>query len=148
MPNRGAIRRILIATAIAGALDIGAAMILSVANGGTVAGMLRSVASGPFPSAREWGAAGAALGLATHFVLMAVMATAFVLAADRIVSLRRQPLLWGALYGVGLWMVMYFLVLPMRFGAALPHEPGAIAIQLFCHIVLVGLPIALVARRA
>ncbi|RYD89666.1 MAG: hypothetical protein EOP61_31155, partial [Sphingomonadales bacterium] len=64
MPNRGAIRRILIATAIAGALDIGAAMILSVANGGTVAGMLRSVASGPFPSAREWGAAGAALGLA------------------------------------------------------------------------------------
>jgi hypothetical protein len=72
----------------------------------------------------------------------------FVLAADRITALKRQALLWGALYGLGIWVVMYFLVLPTRFGAPLPHDPKAIAIQLFCHIVLVGIPIALVARRA
>ena len=141
-------KRILAATAIAGTLDIGAAMVLAVTNGGTVAGMLRSVASGPFSGAKEWGVTGAALGLATHFVLMGVMAAVFVLATDRIAALRRQPLLWGALYGTGLWVVMYFLVLPARFGAALPHEPKAIAVQLFCHIVLVGIPIAAAARRA
>ncbi|MBX3563962.1 MAG: hypothetical protein KF730_05215 [Sphingomonas sp.] len=142
-----ATKRILIATGIAGTLDILAAMILSISAGGTVRGMLRSVGSGPFPAAREMGMAGAAIGLATHFMLMAIMATVFVLAADRLAALKRQPLIWGALYGIGIWLVMYFLVLPTRFGAPIPHDPIAIAKQLFCHIVLVGWPIALTARR-
>lgn len=141
-------KRILIATGIAGTLDILAAMVLSISSGGTVPGMLRSVASGPFSGARDWGLIGAALGLVTHFVLMAIMAVVFVLAADRIAVLKRQALLWGALYGLGIWVVMYFLVLPARFGAPLPHDPKAIAIQLFCHLALVGIPIAMVARRA
>lgn len=142
-----ATKRILIATGIAGTLDILAAMILSISAGGTVRGMLRSVGSGPFPAAGEMGMAGAAIGLATHFMLMAIMATVFVLAADRLAALKRQPLIWGTLYGIGIWLVMYFLVLPTRFGAPSPHDPIAIAKQLFCHIVLVGWPIALTARR-
>ena len=148
MPNQGKTRRILAAAAIAGTLDIAAAMILTLVAGGTVANLLRSVASGPLPDAKHWGAGGAALGLAVHFALIAVMAAIFVLAADRIAALKRKPLLWGALYGLGIWIVMYFLVLPARFGAPLPHDAVQIAVQFFCHVALVGVPIALVARRA
>lgn len=141
-------KRILLATAIAGTLDIAAAMILSALRSGTVLNVLRAVASGPFPDAKWWGLSGAALGLAVHYLLMAIMAAVFVLAAEFIPTLKRQPLIFGALYGDFLWMVMYFLVIPMRFDAPLPQDPGEIAIQLFCHIALVGIPIALVARRS
>jgi hypothetical protein len=140
-------RRIAVATLIAGTLDILAAIGFTLYFGRDVLKMLRSVASGPIPSAVEWGAAGSITGLAVHFALMAIMAAAFVLAADRWPALKRQALLWGVAYGLVTYVVMNLLVVPIRFGAPLPTEFGAIARQLFCHIVLVGIPIALVARK-
>ena len=78
-------KRIGTATAIAGTLDILAAIGLTLYYGKrTVTQMLTGVASGPFPNARDWGEAAAAAGLAVHFVLMAIMAAVFVFAADRI----------------------------------------------------------------
>ncbi|RYY29297.1 MAG: hypothetical protein EOP62_00165 [Sphingomonadales bacterium] len=140
-------RRILIATAIAGTLDIAAAMLLSFLHSGTFLNVLRTVASGPFPDAKWWGIGGAMLGLGIHYFLMAIMAAVFVLAAQVIPALRKEPLIWGAIYGDCLWMLMYFAVLPARFGAPLPQDLGEIFTQLVCHIALVGIPIALVARR-
>ena len=55
-------RTILFATAVSGTLDILFAMILTVVFGRQVDNMLRFVASGPFPSAPDWGTAGAVLG--------------------------------------------------------------------------------------
>jgi len=145
--SNGAGRRIVLATAIAGTLDIGMAAIETARAGKPVAGMLRSVASGPVPAAVDWGAAGAALGLAVHYAIMAVMAAVFILARDRIAWMRAHTLLAAGLYGVGLWLVMYGLVLPQRFGAPFPaHDPVALAKQLFAHVVLVGLTFGLVAR--
>lgn len=140
-------KRIFVATAIAGVLDIAAAAFLTLSRGKPVEGMLRFVASGPFPDAPKWGAAGAAAGLAVHFAIMGVMAAVLVLAADRLPALKRQPLLWGLLYGLATYVVMNLLVVPIRFGAPLPPPALAIFTQLFCHIVLVGIPIALVARK-
>ena len=141
-------KSILIATAIAGTLDIGMAAIETARAGKPVANMLRSVASGPFPSATDWSAAGAVLGLGVHYAIMAVMVTVFILARERIGWIRAHTLIAAALYGVGLWLVMYGLVLPLRFGAPFPTpNPVGIAKQLFAHVVLVGLTIGLVARR-
>jgi hypothetical protein len=36
---------------------------------------------------------------------------------------------------------------PLRFAGAFPPSPRGLATQLFCHIVLVGIPIAWIARR-
>lgn len=141
-------QRIVAATAIAGVLDILAAIVLTLAAGRPVAGMLRFVASGPLPAAAGWGIGGAALGLVVHFALMAIMASAFVAAADAVPALKAKPLLSGAAYGVAVWAVMNLLVLPLRFGTPIPPGATQMATQLFCHIVLVGIPIALVARRA
>ncbi|MBA3896947.1 MAG: hypothetical protein H0X36_07390 [Sphingomonadaceae bacterium] len=140
------LKPIFIATAIAGTLDILAAAILTLLYGRPVYGMLRSVASGPFPNATDWGAGGALLGLATHFTLMAIMVVAFFIAADRFPALRASPIKWGVIYGLVTYLAMNLIVVPLRFHAW-PPKPVSIATQLFCHIVLVGIPIALVAAR-
>lgn len=145
MQNWSSAKRIAVATLVAGTLDILAATGMTLAFGRQVDAMLRYVASGPFPAAPQWGASGAALGLAVHFGLMAIMATIFVVAADRIPRLKAKPIYWGVAYGLVTYVAMNLIVVPLRFGTT----PGAISIasQLIFHILLVGIPIALVARR-
>jgi len=141
-------KRIGVATAIAGTLDILAAIGLTLYFGKrTVEQMLAGVGSGPFPDAATMGTAGAAIGLLTHYVLMAIMATVFILASNPLPALKRQPLLWGLLYGLATYVVMNLIVVPLRFHTPVPPSALAIVTQLFCHIVLVGIPIALVARK-
>ena len=138
---------IIVATLICGTLDILFAVILTLLRGKSPAAMLRFVASGPFPSATDWGVAGSLLGLAVHFTLMAMMVAVFVIAARSRPHLLDMPFRAGLAYGVITYFVMNLIVLPLRFPAAWPPKPLAIATQLFAHIVLVGLPTAYIARR-
>lgn len=141
-------QNILLATAIAGTLDIGMASIETMRAGKPVGGMLHGLASGPFPPAAGWGVGGALLGLAVHYAIMALMATMFLVARDRIAIIKRHTIVAALVYGVILWLVMYGLVLPLRFGMSFPSpKPDAIAKQLFAHVILVGLTFGLVARR-
>jgi hypothetical protein len=142
------LRPIALATAVSGALDILFAMILTVTIGkGDIPKMLRGVASGPFPGASEWGAPGAALGLVTHFTLMAIMAAVFVLAARRYPNLLASPIKWGIVYGLITYVAMNWIIVPVRFGTPLPPRTISIFTQLFAHIVLVGIPFALITAR-
>lgn len=140
-------RTIVWATLVAGTLDILFAVILSLIRGRDPADMLRFVASGPFGEATKWGASGAWLGLATHFALMAVMAALFVVAAQHRPDLTAKPIQWGVIYGLVTYVVMNLIVVPLRFPAAWPPQPIGVATQLFAHIILVGIPIALIAAR-
>lgn len=143
-------RPILIATFVAGTLDILAAIVMTLWQGRrTVDQMLGGVASGPLPGAPDSGLGAVALGLAVHFALMAIMAAVYVVAASRMPALRHHPMLWGALYGVATYVVMNLLVVPIRFTGA-PALPGSwlgFGSQFAFHIVLVGIPIALIAAR-
>jgi len=138
------IRTIAIATLLAGTLDILSAFVFS----GAVVGVLQTVASGPFGGEIGTGPAGAPLGLLVHFAIMAVMVTVYVLAARRLPALNRHWWLAGLLYGLALWVVMYWIVLPWRFEKfAPPSEAIDFAKQLFSHCILVGLPIAWITAR-
>jgi hypothetical protein len=141
------LKPIAIATAVSGTLDILFAMILTVAFGREVGNMLRYVASGPFPAATGMGAGGAILGLAVHFALMAMMATALILLLRWKPERLDTPLLTGLAWGVLTYFVMNWLVVPLRFGTPLPPRTLSVVTQLFAHIVLVGIPMALVASR-
>ena len=141
------LKPIALATLISGTLDILFAMILTLAFGRAIPGMLRYVASGPFPTATEMGNAGAALGLLVHFALMAIMAAVFMVAVSQRPSLVANPWLAALVYGLITYIVMNWLVVPLRFDAPLPPKPLSIATQLFAHIVLVGVPFAFIARR-
>ena len=137
-------RTILWATLVAGALDILSAFVWS----GAVVAVLQSVASGPFGNAVAEDPAGAPLGLLVHFAIMAAMVTAYVLAARRIPALNQYWWIAGPLYGVALWIVMYWIVMPLRWDSyRTPSEALPIAKQLISHCLLTGLPIAWIASR-
>jgi hypothetical protein len=136
------------ATAVAGTLDILFAMILTILFGNEIGNMLRFVGSGPFPQATEMGAAGSFIGLCTHFTLMAIMAALYVVAARRMPALVQHPIQWGVIYGLATYVVMNWLVVPIRFDTPLPPKPLSIATQLFAHVILVGIPIALITARS
>lgn len=136
-----------IATAISGTLDILFAMALTLLYSREPAAMLRYVASGPFPGAAEWGPGGALLGLLVHFALMAVIASVLMLLFRAKPKLLARPLHIGIAYGLLTYFVMNWIVVPLRFGTSLPPGTMAILTQLFAHIVLVGIPMAIVARR-
>lgn len=141
------LRPVLIATAVAGVLDILSAFIFAGMAGVSPMGVLRFVASGPFPATLEtpgWALA----GLAVHFAIMAGMVVTYFFAAPRIPAMLRHPVAAGLAYGFLLWILMYWLVRPLRWpDMPLPSSAWDIANALFSHCVLVGLPIALTAAR-
>jgi hypothetical protein len=141
------LKPIAIATVISGALDILFAMILTVWFGREIPNMLRTVASGPFPAATDMGGSGAILGLVVHFALMAIMATIFMMIVRHRPQLLETPYRTGLAYGLLTYFAMNWVVVPLRFGAPLPPSTISIVTQLFAHIVLVGIPMALIAAR-
>jgi len=143
------LRPILIAAIVAGTLDILSAFVFAGMAGMGPVGVLTYVASGPFgDGVRSGGPLWAAVGLAVHFAIMACMAAAYMLAASRLPVLVRHPVAAGLAYGFLLWLVMYWIVKPLRWpDAPLPHTAWGIGNALFSHCILVGLPIALIAAR-
>ena len=141
------LKPIAIATAISGTLDILFAIILTVFFGREIGNMLRYVGSGPFPAAKEMGAGGAILGLLVHFGLMAIMAAVLMMFARSRPHLLDRPVLLGVVYGLITYAVMNLVVVPLRFDVPLPPSGLSIATQLFAHICLVGIPMALVAAK-
>ena len=150
---KAAVRAVIIATVIAGTLDILSAFVYAVMAGGTPLGVLSGIGSAIVD--REAFASPyilPAIGLALHFGIMLVMAAVYLLAASRIPLLTRLPVLSGIGYGLALWGVMYWVVLPQRWPTMFPVDPRldpkGFAEDLFSHIMLVGIPIALVAKSA
>ena len=139
-------KAILAGTAVSGTLDILSAFIFGGMAGASPVRILTYVASGPFGTLQQ-GPAAAALGLATHYLLMAFMVTMFVIAARRVPMLTARPVLWGALYGIGIYLVMYWLVVPARFGRFPALTAWGVGNSLFSHILCVGIPMALVTRQ-
>lgn len=139
----------LSAWVVAGTLDILDAVVLSLVNGKSPIRMLQGIASAIYgKAAGDGGMATAAFGLGLHFAIMAVMVLVFVLAASRVAALTRRPLIWGLLYGLGLYVVMNWIVLPLRWpGAGGLAKPDVLINQLFAHLVLVGLPISFITAR-
>jgi hypothetical protein len=141
------LKPIAVATAISGSLDILLATILTLWFGREIPTMLRTVASGPFPAATDMGAGGAVLGLLVHFSLMAIMAAVFMWIVRQRPALLDTPYRTGMAYGVITYFAMNWLVVPLRFSTPLPPKALSIATQLFAHIILVGIPFALIAVR-
>ncbi|MFC3080649.1 hypothetical protein ACFODL_21325 [Phenylobacterium terrae] len=108
----------------------------------------QAIASGLLGRAAFQGGVGAAvLGAAAHTAILLVAAAAYVLAASRWGLLNRRALVTGPLYGIVVWMVMSWIVVPLSAASLRPPGAADIAVQLVIHALLVGLPIALAAKR-
>lgn len=140
----------VVAAGLAGAAVDGVyATAMGLIRSGSALKPWQGVASGWIgKAAREGGAASAALGLLTHFAIALCMAAAFAAIAARVSALYRRPVVAGALYGLGLYLVMYRLVLPLRWPAVFPRWDGWVSVADIGSHVGVGLAIALMLARA
>lgn len=142
------LRSIVLATLVAGSLDIASAFAYGLAEGHGPFLVLIGIASAVWPGAFHAPLVAAVVGLLLHFAIMSVMVVVFAWGAGRLAWLHRRPLSSGALYGLVLWAVMNLVVLPLRWPALFPHLTATGVIeQWFSHIVLVGMPIAWLTRR-
>lgn len=92
----------------------------------------------------------ALIGLFSHYGIAIAMASALYLACRRWPALARHPLRNGALYGLLLYVVMTYVVVPLSNagGGGLPAWRWENLSHIAGHMLLVGVPCALAARRA
>lgn len=115
--------------------------------------IFRYIASGilGIHTATQLGAFSVLLGVIFHFIIAVGAAAVFFAVALRAPILIRRPFLSGTIFGVGLYLFMQYIVVPL---SAVPRNANArfswmdLASALFAHIVLVGIPIALIARHS
>lgn len=139
---------------IAGAANLIYAIIAFGLVGVPALRLLQGISSGLFGEAAYAGGLSAAIcGGVLHFAISLAMAAAYVLASLRFPILLRQPILCGALYGVALFVLMHYVVVPLS--AAVPVQPDAVRTVstwalnkagIFVHAFLVGAPIAAIAH--
>jgi hypothetical protein len=145
-----AARAILWGGLLAGLGDIMFAFVVSwlLASVGPVR-VLQSVAGGLLgEAAKTGGMATAALGGALHFFIAFCAAAVYWLASRRLGVLVRHPVFCGLLYGVAVYVFMYFVVVPLSAAYFKPtFTLSSVLRNAAGHMLLVGLPIALAARR-
>jgi hypothetical protein len=135
---------------VAGVLDITYACVFwAIKRGLPPSRIFQSVAAGLLGDASfQGGTRTATLGLALHFFIALTMAIVFWLASRRWPLLVARPLLASAAYGVVLYLVMNFVVVPLSAARPSSKDPVWIALSLLVHMFLIGVPIAYGARAA
>jgi hypothetical protein len=135
---------------VAGALDMAYACAFWALKAGVPARrILQSVAAGLLGrSSFEGGAATAALGLTLHLLIATSMSATYYLVARLWAFLRRRPVLCGAGYGLLLYGIMNYVVVPLSAAGPGSKDPLWIALSIAVHVLLIGIPIALLTRRA
>jgi len=132
---------------IAGVLDITSAFVIAGIKGTGSIRMLQGIASGLLGQRSfEGGTATAGLGLAVHFLIAFTAAAVFYAASRKFSSLTQYAVVSGLLYGIAVYIFMYWMVVPLAFPNA-RHSMSRDVTAVIIHIVLIGLPIALVVRH-
>lgn len=148
--TRSALGWVLFGGFVAGALDFAFATGFWALQGIAPQRVWQSVAAGLLgKSSFEGGTATALLGVTLHYLIAMAMSLGYALPARRLSALLRHPWLLGALYGLLLYAVMTYLVVPLS--AAPAGGTGNrlwITSSVLAHVALVGWPCAWAARRA
>ena len=147
MKRSRALPTIALAGLIAGILDITSAFVIAGIKGTGSLRMLQGIASGLLAQRSfEGGMATAGLGLAIHFLIAFTAAAVFYAASRKLSSLTQHAVVSGLLYGIAVYIFMYWIVVPLAFPTA-RHSMSRDVTAVIIHIVLIGLPISLVVRR-
>ena len=147
-----ALKAILAGGLIGGAFDITYACVVWAFRGATPIRVGQSVASGLLgrEAALSGGVATGLLGFVLHFSIAIVMAAVYYAAATRIPLLVKRAVWCGPIYGLGLYLTMNYVVMPL---SAIGRHGGSgplylVIPEILVHMFLVGLTIALFTRKA
>ena len=148
--SRSIPRAIALGILICGTLDIADALLFfGLRSHVPPARLLQNIASGLLAKpVFTGGNPTALLGLAIHYFIATVWVVIFVLAAQRIHWLFRQPILAGALYGLIVYAVMNFVVVPASRIGPRPQPTGIVLVNAVLALVFcIGIAVALINKR-
>lgn len=142
---------ILTSGLIAGTLDILAAILIYavILQKTTAVKILQSIASGVFKKEAYTGGSQMALyGLLLHYFIALAFALLYFLVYPYLPFLKKNTIISGFLYGIFVWLVMSFIVLPIAF-PQLPekHFDFPLILSMLILMFCIGLPIALMTRK-
>src|SRR6266700_4485875 len=131
---------------IVGILDITSAFVIAELKGTGSIRMLQGIASGLLgPRSFDGGMATAGLGLAIHFLIAFTAASVFYAASRKLTFLTQHAVTSGLLYGIAVYLSMYWIVVPLAFVNA-HHSVSRDVTAVIIHMLLIGLPISLIVR--
>jgi hypothetical protein len=131
-----------------GVLDISAAFITWAFRGVKPYRILQGIASGLLgPRSFDEGWPAAVLGLACHFFIAFSAAAVFYVTSRKIIFLTQRAVVSGVIYGVLVYLVMYWIVVPLSHASRRPFSLSATIVAIITHMLCVGLPISLMVRR-
>ena len=142
-------RAILYGGLVVGILDLLDALVFFGFRGVAPIRIPQSIAAGLLGrNAFAGGLATAALGLVLHFLIATAIVATFVALVRRVPRLRRPWLLWGALYGIAVYLVMNRVVIPLSASPGTWPPPAPVLLNgVLIHIFGVGIPSAWFAAR-
>lgn len=133
-------------------LDLIFVFVFWMARGATWTGILQSISAGVLGAAAYRGGIPSALmGACLHYFIAACMVVTYYLVSRHWRVLVEYPYRFGMLYGVWLYVCMTYIVVPLSAAPPLSGEgPGWrwVVPSLLVHMLLVGVPSALAARKA
>jgi hypothetical protein len=142
------VRAILVGGGLCAFLDGVSVTVLYGLRGVPAVRIWQSVASSVLgPSSFQHGWASGVLGLVLHCAVAFTVAAIFVGAASRFPSLRKHQIISGITFGLLVFAVMTFVVVPLSRTAKHGYVLSTLVTQIIMHVCLVGLPIAISTRR-
>lgn len=134
---------------IAGVLDaIAGVIVYYIFFGFNPFQVLQFIASGVHgPKAINSGIPMILAGTFYHFVIAFVVAIIYFFAFPKIKLLQKSVTLMGLIYGAGIWFVMNLLILPYTNIPKGPFDINLAIVGIIWHMILVGLPIALITAK-
>jgi hypothetical protein len=144
--SRGILTAILLGGIVAGTIDIGAACLIS---GRSVPFILQTIAGGLLgKAAYAGGFRTALLGLALQELMGMIIAAIYVLSARLAPVLTRRWISFGLLYGIVIFFVMNYVVVPLSAWQRVPHFTTPKFAANMAAMLLFGLIVAFFARRS
>jgi hypothetical protein len=87
------------------------------------------------------------LGVIIHFSIAITITFIFYHAYIRFKKASTPKFLMGSMYGLWVWLVMNYIIIPFSLIGTYPENPTQIVIGLLIHIFVIGIPIELLTRR-
>lgn len=146
---RSPVRTILVGALAIGTIDIAWAMTMSAIDGRAPITVLHTIAGGLLGrEAMQGGLTTAFLGLLFHYFIAFCVMTTYYLASRRFPQLAEKPWIYGPIYGIIVFVIMYQVVLPLSAWHTKGIKWGVgLAKGVFIHMFGVGLVAALIAKR-
>jgi hypothetical protein len=140
----GPVRAILLGTIAVGVFDALDALVFFGMRGVKPLRVFQAVASGLLGKASfSGGLATSLLGVALHFFIAFGIVLTYFLASGKIEALTSHPVICGLAYGLAVYFFMNYVVIPLSAVNRSPFSLPVFVNGVVGHMLLVGLPCAL-----